>query len=468
MTVRTRFAPSPTGSLHVGSIRTALYAWLYAKKHNGKFILRIEDTDQERSTDESVQAILDGMNWLGMDYDEGPFYQTKRLERYNEIIELLFEKNMAYRCYCSKERLDELREGQKQAKQKPKYDGCCREQNHDVREEPYVIRFKNPLSGVVEFRDHVYGSITVANAELDDLIIRKSDGMPTYNLAVVVDDMDMEITDVIRGDDHINNTPRQINLYKALDSKIPKFAHLPMILGEDGKRLSKRHGAVNVMQFKDEGYLPHTLLNYLVRLGWSHGDQEIFSLEEMFDLFSLDHISKGGSSFAFDKLNWLNQHYLKNENVEKLAKIIEPYYEAASIALENGPKLVDILGEFTERAKTLIEIVEQTKFLYLDTIQYDEKAVKKQFKAKAIEPLTAVIESFELLSDWTEDNIQQVIDNLCEQLELKLGKVAQPIRVAVTGSSMSPSIGITLVWLGKEKTLERLKSALKLIPCEKN
>lgn len=464
MTVRTRFAPSPTGTLHVGSIRTALYAWLYSKKNKGQFILRIEDTDQERSTDESVQAILEGMNWLGMDYDEGPFYQTKRLERYNEIIELLFKKGLAYRCYCSKERLDELREGQKQAKQKPKYDGCCRDKSNPDRVEPYVVRFKTPLSGVVEFDDNVYGSITVANKELDDLIIRKSDGMPTYNLAVVVDDMDMEITDVIRGDDHINNTPRQINLFKALDSKIPKFSHLPMILGEDGKRLSKRHGAVNVMQFKDDGYLPHTLLNYLVRLGWSNGDQEIFSLDEMFKLFSLGNISKGGSSFSFDKLNWLNQHYLKNNSVDSLAKILEPYYLEAGINLNNGPKLIKILPEFTERCKTLVEIVEQTKFLYLDLIEYDDKAVKKQFKTKAIEPLNAVIKEFEALTDWTEESIQKVIDTLCEKLELKLGKIAQPIRVAVTGSSMSPSIGITLVWLGKNRVIERLKKSLKLIP----
>ena len=301
MTIRTRFAPSPTGSLHVGSIRTAFFAWLYAKRNKGQFVLRIEDTDQERSTQASVDAILEGMAWLGLDYDEGPFYQTMRLERYQEIIKSLLEKNLAYRCYCSKERLDTLREAQKEAKEKPKYDGCCRDKNHPHQDDPYVIRFKNPLTGLVSFDDNVYGSITVANAELDDLIIQKSDGMATYNLAVVVDDMDMDITDVIRGDDHINNTPRQINLYRALGAKVPNFSHLPMILGDDGKRLSKRHGAVNVMQFKEDGYLPETMLNYLVRLGWSHGDQEIFSCQEMIDFFDLKHVSKGGSSFSFDK-----------------------------------------------------------------------------------------------------------------------------------------------------------------------
>ena len=356
MTVRTRFAPSPTGFLHVGGVRTALFAWLYAKKHNGEFVLRIEDTDRERSTDASVQAILQGMEWLGLDYDEGPFYQTERLERYKEIINSLLESNHAYRCYCSKERLDALREAQMQAKEKPKYDACCRDKELPARNEDYVVRFRNPQAGVVEFEDNVYGTITVANAELDDLIIQKSDGMPTYNSAVVVDDMDMNITDVIRGDDHINNTPRQINLYKALGAAIPKFSHLPMILGEDGKRLSKRHGAVNVMEFKSDGYLSHALLNYLVRLGWSNGDQEIFSRQEMISQFDLKHVSKGGSSFSFEKLNWLNQHYLKEASITELAQEILPFYNNAGISLKEGPALEQVLPEFVERCKTLLEI----------------------------------------------------------------------------------------------------------------
>lgn len=464
MTVRTRFAPSPTGYLHVGGVRTALFAWLYAKKHQGKFILRIEDTDRERSTDESVNAILEGMDWLGLEYDEGPFYQTKRLERYKEIINQLLEKDLAYRCYCSKERLDVLRESQMQAKEKPKYDGCCRDENHPHRETSYVIRFKNPLTGMVEFTDNVYGVITVANAELDDLIIQKSDGMPTYNLAVVVDDMDMNITDVIRGDDHINNTPRQINIYNALGAPIPKFSHLPMILGEDGKRLSKRHGAVNVMEFKNEGYLPEALLNYLVRLGWSNGDQEIFSKEEMIALFDLKQVSKGGSSFSFDKLNWLNQHYLKESETASLVEALLPLYNKAKVSLANGPALDVILPEFVERCKTLLEVVEKTTFLFQDEITYDEKAVNKNLKLKVKQPLEEIINSFKQLPEWNAASIHLAIESLCNTLELKMGKVAQPIRVAVTGGSMSPSIDLTLEWIGRERVIKRIEGAIKLIP----
>ena len=464
MTVRTRFAPSPTGYLHVGGVRTALYAWLFAKKNKGQFILRIEDTDQERSTDESVQAILQGMEWLGLDYDEGPFYQTKRLTRYHEIINQLLEKDLAYRCTCTSERLDDLRASQMKNKLKPKYDGCCREKSLGDIDGPYVIRFKNPQKGSVTFDDYVYGTITVANEELDDLIIQKSDGMPTYNLAVVVDDMDMEITDVIRGDDHINNTPRQINLFNALGAKLPKFAHLPMILGDDGKRLSKRHGAVNIMQFKEEGYLAQTMLNYLVRLGWSSGDQEIFSKQEMSDLFDLSNVSKGGSSFSFDKLNWLNQHYLKETNINELITLIKPIYENNNISLANGPELLEILPAFIERAKTLVDIVEQSKFLFIDNIKYDEKAVNKQLKPKVKDSLLSILDAFDKIDEWQVENLNQAIEDVCQKLELKMGKVAQPIRVAITGSTMSPSIDISLQWLGRERTLMRIKKAIDLIP----
>lgn len=466
MTVRTRFAPSPTGTLHVGSIRTALYAWLYAKRHQGEFVLRIEDTDQERSTQASVDAILEGMAWLGLDYNEGPFYQTQRVERYKEIMEQLLAKDLAYKCCCSKERLDELREAQMKAKQKPKYDGCCRDKNIMAEEGAYVIRFKNPLTGVVSFKDAVYGDISIANEELDDLIIQKSDGMPTYNLAVVIDDMDMNITHVIRGDDHINNTPRQINLYKALEAKVPNFSHLPMILGNDGKRLSKRHGAVNVMQFKEDGYLAQTLLNYLVRLGWSHGDQEIFSIEEMIQLFDLNHVSKGGSSFSFDKLNWLNQHYLKQSDVNMLAEFLLPMYQEKGIDLNAGPILVEILPEYVDRCKTLVEIIEKTAFLYQEEITYDEKAVKKQLKPKIAEPLDKMLEAFSQIEDWQAAVLHQTIEDVAASCELKMGKVAQPIRVAVTGSTMSPSIDITLQWIGKARVLQRIENAMKLIPQE--
>ena len=463
MTVRTRFAPSPTGNLHIGSVRTALYAWLFAKHHQGQFILRVEDTDAVRSTEESVTAILEGMAWLGLSYDEGPFYQTERLDRYQVVIQQLLDAGKAYRCVCTKARLDTLRADQMAAKQKPKYDGCCRDKSIQAGEAPFVIRFKTPLEGEVSFTDHVYGDITVSNQELDDLIIQKSDGMPTYNLAVVVDDMDMEITDVIRGDDHINNTPRQINIYHALEAKQPRFAHLPMILGEDGKRLSKRHGAVNVMSFKESGYLPHAMLNYLVRLGWSHGDQEIFSMEEMISHFDLTHISKGGSTFSFDKLNWVNQHYLKTDDSAELVKQLLPLYQSKSIDLNNGPALTEIVPAFVERSKTLLELVEKTAFLFQDDIEYDEKSVSKHLKAKIKVPFEQVIEGFEQLPNWQPTEIHEVIEQVCQKLELKMGKVAQPIRVAVTGAGMSPSIDITLAWLGRDRVLARLRQALTFI-----
>ncbi|STX49936.1 glutamate tRNA synthetase catalytic subunit [Legionella hackeliae] len=330
MVVRTRFAPSPL-VFTCGRVRTALFSWLYARHHQGEFVLRIEDTDQERSTQESVQAILDGMEWLGLHWDEGPIYQTKRYDRYQEIAQMLLNEGKAYRCECSKERLEALREAQLAAKEKPRYDGCCRNKNLPESDNPYVIRFKNPHSGVVSFADEVYGDIHIDNCELDDLILVRSDGNPTYNFAVVIDDWDMNITHVIRGDDHINNTPRQINLFKALNAPIPVFAHLPMILGDDGKRLSKRHGAVSVLQFKELGFLPHALLNYLVRLGWSCGDQEIFSVEEMINLFDLKNVSRGVSSFNYEKLHWLNQHYQKSDAPKEVAKALQWHFEQRGI-----------------------------------------------------------------------------------------------------------------------------------------
>jgi glutamyl-tRNA synthetase len=321
-TIRTRFAPSPTGYLHIGGARTALFSWLFARRHGGAFILRIEDTDLERSTPESIQAIIDGMAWLNLDYDEGPFYQMQRMDRYREVIQQLLDGGHAYRCYCSKERLDQLREAQMVDKQKPRYDGCCRDAQPNDSNAPHVIRFRNPLEGDVVFDDQVFGPIAVSNAELDDLIIARTDGTPTYNFTVVVDDWDMQITHVIRGTDHINNTPRQINILKALGAEVPQYAHVPMILGEDGKRLSKRHGAVSVLQYRDEGFLPEAVLNYLVRLGWSHGDQEVFSREEMMQLFDLEHVNKSPAAVNTEKLAWLNQHYLKEAEP---ASLVQPF-----------------------------------------------------------------------------------------------------------------------------------------------
>lgn len=463
MTVRTRFAPSPTGFLHVGGVRTALFSWLYAKRHQGQFILRIEDTDRERSTEESVQAILDGMKWLGMDCDEGPFYQTQRYARYDEVAQQFLAEGKAYRCECAKERLEALRESQLAAKLKPRYDGHCRNKNLPVSDSPYVIRFKNPDIGTVSFKDEVYGEIHVENSELDDLILVRSDGHPTYNFAVVIDDLDMNITHVIRGDDHINNTPRQINLFKALNAPIPVFAHLPMILGDDGKRLSKRHGAVSVLQFKELGVLPHALLNYLVRLGWSHGDQEIFSLDEMIASFDLNNVSRGVSSFNYDKLYWLNQHYQKSDSPESVAEALRWHFEQAGVDLSQGPDLKDLVVTQAERCKSLTEMCQISMYFFTDSIEYDEDAVKKHLRPVVLEPLTALYERFKALDNWQKDSLQECINDISAQFDINMGKIAQPLRVAVTGTGMSPSIDMTLMLLGKQRVVSRLECALDKI-----
>lgn len=463
MPVRTRFAPSPTGFLHVGGVRTALFSWLYAKHFDGKFILRIEDTDQERSTDESVQAILEGMSWLGLDCDEGPFYQTKRYDRYHEAVNQLLESDKAYRCTCSKERLEALREAQMAAKEKPRYDGHCRDKQIAADTESFVVRFKNPLQGIVQFKDQVYGDIQVENSELDDLILIRSDGHPTYNFAVVVDDSDMQITHVIRGDDHINNTPRQINLFQAMDKAVPIFAHLPMILGEDGKRLSKRHGAVSVLEFKNMGVLPQALLNYLVRLGWSAGDQEIFSLPEMIKKFDLQHVSRGVSSFNYEKLFWLNQHYQKTETPESLVSALAFQFAQQSIDTSKGPALEDLIALQAERCKTLAEMCTMSAYFYTDMVEYDEQAVKKHLRPVILEPLIDALQRFKALQSWNKETLHVLIDEVAASHDMNMGKIAQPLRVAVTGGSASPSIDMTLLLLGKEKVVSRLESALDII-----
>lgn len=464
MVVRTRFAPSPTGFLHVGGVRTALFSWLFARHHQGKFILRIEDTDQERSTQESVQAILEGMHWLGLDCDEGPYYQTNRYPRYHEVIQQLLSGGHAYHCYCSKERLETLRETQLAAKEKPRYDGHCRDKQLAATDQtPFVVRFKNPKQGVVSFSDQVYGEVHVDNCELDDLILIRSDGHPTYNFAVVVDDWDMQITHVIRGDDHINNTPRQINLFQALNAPVPVFAHLPMILGDDGKRLSKRHGAVSVMQFKELGFLSHALLNYLVRLGWSHGDQEIFSLDEMIAHFDLGHVSRGVSSFNYDKLHWLNQHYQKSDNPETVADALAWHFEKKNIDVSLGPALVELVTVQAERCKTLAEMCDKSLYFYQDAIEYDAEAVKKHLRPVILAPLTALHERLLSITVWAHDELQQAINDISAEFDINLGKIAQPLRVAITGSSMSPSIDMTLTLIGKARVIKRLAEALKII-----
>ena len=455
--IRTRFAPSPTGSLHIGGARVALYCWLYAKHYQGQFILRIEDTDLERSTPESVQAILDGMSWLQLSCDEGPFYQTKRMDRYQATLAKLLSEGKAYRCYCSKERLEALREKQMANKEKPKYDGCCRNL-HDEQPGNFVIRFKNPETGAVNFEDLVRGPIAVNNAELDDVILARTDGSPTYNFTVVVDDLDMEISHVVRGDDHINNTPRQINILKALGGEVPIYAHLPMILGEDGKRLSKRHGAASVMAYRDMGILPDALLNYLVRLGWSHGDQELFSRDEMIALFDFDKVSRAPAAVNAEKLLWINQHYLKTLPPEVVADALAFHLKALDLSV--GPALTDVVIAQAERCKTLIEMAEKSRYFYEEFESYDEKAAKKNLKPETMPILTFMLAAYEALEVWTAESIHQVIHQASEQFNLKLGKVAQPLRVAVTGGAVSPPLDVTLNLIGKTRVIARLKRAL--------
>lgn len=463
MTITTRFAPSPTGYLHVGGARTALFSWLYARKHGGKFILRIEDTDLERSTQASIDAILEGMAWLGLDYDEGPFFQTHHFNRYKEIIQQLLAQGDAYYCYCSKEELEQLRTEQMANKEKPRYNGKCRSSGKLEQDTEPVIRFKNPVDGVVVIHDLVKGDITVANKELDDLIIARADGTPTYNLTVVVDDMDMEVTHVIRGDDHVNNTPRQINILNALKSKLPKYAHLPMILGPDGSRLSKRHGAVSVMQFHDEGYLPEALLNYLVRLGWSHGDQEIFSMDEMVEFFELNDVNVSASTFNMEKLLWLNHQYIMNGDPAHIARHLSWHMGQLGIDPTEGPHLVDVVKLLRERSKTLVEMAAASLYFYKEFDGYEEKAVKKNFTMGSDQVLARLHDELLAVIEWNAEKVHQVIVNLAEALGLNMGKVAQPLRVAICGSGVSPAIDLTLALLGREKTLSRIDNAINYI-----
>ncbi len=464
MTVRTRFAPSPTGYLHVGGVRTALFSWLYARQHHGQFILRIEDTDRERSTEASVNAILDGIDWLGLQPDEGPFYQTARFDRYRQVIEQLLAEGKAYYCYCSKERLETLRAEQMAQKQKPRYDGHCRDLTtpplSDIKP---VIRFKNPEVGEIVVRDLIKGTVIFNNKELDDLIIARPDGTPTYNFTVVIDDWDMRITHVIRGDDHLNNTPRQINILQALGATIPQYAHVPMILGSDGQRLSKRHGAVSVMNYKQEGYLPQALLNYLVRLGWSHGDQEIFSLEQMVELFDINAVHRSAAGFDTDKLLWLNQHYIKTGNPDELAKFLQYQCDQLGIDTMHGPPLAEIIKVQAERAKTLTEMAQNSRYFFSDTVQFDDRAARKHLKPAIREPLTNLCERLEQLEQWNAPAIHAQVHSVAEQYELKLGKMAQPLRVAVTGGNVSPPIDVTVYLIGQTRSIKRIKQAIASI-----
>ncbi|NBX84317.1 MAG: glutamate--tRNA ligase [Gammaproteobacteria bacterium] len=453
--VRTRFAPSPTGYLHVGGVRTALFSWLFARHHQGQFILRIEDTDVVRSTSESVAAILDGMAWLGLEADEGPYYQSQRMDRYTSVAQELLDKGLAYRCQCSVERLDKVREEQMQQGLKPRYDGHCRHLNVSA-DVPHVIRLATPQTGEVRFDDMVYGEIVVGNQELDDLVLVRQDGMPTYNFAVVIDDWDMDISHVIRGDDHINNTPRQIHIYQALGAPMPIFAHLPMILGADGKRLSKRHGAVSVMSFKEEGYLPQAVLNYLVRLGWSHGDQEIFSFDEMIQEFRLENVSRSACAFDYEKLKWLNQHYLKTLDPAHTKDEWMWHMREQGFDARLGPSWEQLAPLQTPRFKTMDELVAQSHYFYKDfDLNLDELT---PFKTPEVETaLKALIARFESLSEWEAPVIMATIKEVVQEHGLKIPALGQPMRLLLTETLSSPSIDATLALLGQERAISRLK-----------
>ncbi|HEY0802147.1 MAG TPA: glutamate--tRNA ligase [Steroidobacteraceae bacterium] len=462
MTVRTRFAPSPTGFLHIGGLRTALFCWLYARRHGGVFVLRIEDTDLERSTDAAIQQILDGLEWAGLIHDEGPFFQTKRFERYREVIETLLAEGKAYRCYCSKQELEEMRAAQIAQGKKPRYDGRWRERNDSLPGVAPVVRFKNPLSGEVVVDDVVHGRVVFQNSELDDLIIARSDGTPTYNFCVVVDDMDMDITHVIRGDDHLNNTPRQQNMLVALGRKPPIYAHLPMILGSDGAKLSKRHGAVSVLQYRDEGYLPEALLNYLARLGWSHGDQEIFSTAEMIELFDIADVNKSPSAFNGEKLAWLNQQHMMRAAPERLIEPLRQELVHAGIVAEDDSRLRQMALALRERVKTLKEMATASLFFFRAPTSFDEKAVRKHVTPEIWALLAQLTIEFEALTAWTTADIHALISGFAAARDLPLGKLAQPIRLAMCGTTVSPPIDSTLAILGKPEVLARLARARAL------
>jgi glutamyl-tRNA synthetase len=460
MTVRTRFAPSPTGLLHIGGVRTALFCWLYAQRHHGVFVLRIEDTDRERSTAEAIQVILDGMKWVGLPHDEGPFYQTQRFDRYREVIDQFLRAGHAYRCYCTKDELDAMRAAQQARGDKPRYDGRCRNLTDSRPGAPSVVRFKNPESGETVVEDVVHGRVVFRNTELDDLIIARSDGTPTYNFCVVVDDWDMKVTHVIRGDDHLNNTPRQMNMLLALGATPPVYAHLPMILGPDGAKLSKRHGAVSVLQYKEEGYLPEALLNYLVRLGWSHGDQEIFTLEEMAEHFDIADVNKAATAFNPEKLLWLNQQHMMRADPKRLAGILREQLALLGVVTDDLATLEGVVLTQRERSKTLAEMARNSLFFFRDFENYEEKAARKSLTTEAAPLLEKAREALAKLEPWSPSAVHELLNSLAANLGLNLGKIAQPLRVAVAGGSVSPPIDQTLALAGRERVLARIDRAL--------
>lgn len=463
MTVRTRFAPSPTGVLHLGSVRTALFCWLHARHHGGKYVLRIEDTDRERSTPANVQAILDGLDWLGIDADEGPYYQTQRYDRYREVIDAWLASGKAYRCYCTREELAALREKQMAAGEKTRYDGRCRERTEPREGVDPVVRFRNPQSGEVVVNDLVRGGVVYRNEELDDLIIARSDGSPTYNFTVIVDDHDMAITHVIRGDDHLNNTPRQMNMLEALGVEPPAYAHLPMILGPDGAKLSKRHGAVDIRDYREQGYLPEAMLNYLVRLGWSHGDREVFSIPEMIELFDIADVNQSASAFNPEKLRWLNQQYIIEAPGERLGRDLVPFLERLGLDPGNGPAPERVAEAYRERAETLVQMAQSCRYCYEDFDVIDPQAAKKHLRPVILEPLGAARDTLAALDDWRDTSIADTINATAARFDINMGKLGQPLRVAATGGPVSPPIDVTLELIGRERTIARLDRALSYI-----
>ncbi len=460
--VRLRFAPSPTGYLHVGGARTALFNWLLARKEHGKFILRIEDTDVARSTQESVDAILAGMTWLGLDWDEGPFYQSDNFPVYRESVQKLLDSGKAYKCYCTAEMLEEKRELAMKAGGKPKYDGTCRNLS-EMTDKPFVVRFKAPQEGATAFDDLVKGRISFNNDELDDLIIQRSDGTPTYNFVVVVDDATMGITSVIRGDDHVNNTPRQILLYQALGYPVPKFAHVPMILGADKSRLSKRHGATSVIAYREMGFLPEALVNYLVRLGWSHGDEEVFSREELIEKFSIENVGRSAGVFNTEKLLWLNAHYLKNGDPQRLSDLLVPFLAERGIDLTAGPDLVAVVKTLQERVRTLVEMADGAVFYYKNDFAYDEKAAAKYLTVEVVPLYELLIDKFDVLADFIQSGIEGVFKEICEEKGLKLGQIGPAVRVALCGATASPGIYEVIEALGLAETKSRINRAIEVI-----
>ena len=462
MAVRTRFAPSPTGFLHVGGARTALFCWLYARRHRGQFILRIEDTDRERSTAESVDGILEGMEWLGLDWDEGPFFQSERFPRYEEAVERLLSLGLAYRCYCSRERLDRIRADQIARREKPRYDGHCRNRTHPGPEAP-AVRFRTPRDGATVVDDLVRGQVTIRNDELDDLVIVRSDGAPTYNFSVVVDDLDMAVTHVVRGDDHVNNTPRQIHILRALGGDLPVYAHVPMILGRDGQRLSKRHGAVSVTSYRDGGYLPEAMLNHLARLGWSHGDQEVFSREELVALFDIGDVNRAAASFDTEKLDWLNRHYIKASEPERLGRELDRQLSELGLEPAGGPTPAAVAQALRERASTLREMAEASVYFYREFDDFDAGSARKHLRPVVLGPLTNLRSALAGLPEWTEPNIADAVSRVAEEAGIGLGKLGQPLRVAVTGRGVSPPFDVTVALVGRDRTLARMDRALDFI-----